>query len=209
MKTLEKGQDKISQICSVLRDETLEPAKKQAEEIIREARRQSEEIIAEAQRAADKLLENARAAIDQESKVFQSSMQQAVRQSLEALRQSIENKFFNEQLASEIELGSRSPELVAKLINAIVKALEKEGLSADLTAIIPNSVLPKEVNDLLLQDVLKMLKEKSVVVGNFAGGAKVKINKKQMTIDITEDALRELLASYIVRKDFRKMLFVS
>ena len=37
MKTLEKGQDKIQKICAILRDQTLEPAQKEAQEIIERA----------------------------------------------------------------------------------------------------------------------------------------------------------------------------
>lgn len=209
MKTLEKGQDKIKKICSVLRDETLEPAKKQAEEIVKEGQRQAEEIIAQAQVSAEKIIDSARTAIEQERNVFYSIMQQAAKQSLEALRQDIEKKFFSEHLQSVIEKNTQSADIIAKLVNAIVKALEKEGLSSDLTALVPNAVSPKEVNDLLLQDVLKTLKEKSVVLGNFSGGVRLKLNNKQMSIDITEDAIKELLANYIVRKDFRKMLFAD
>lgn len=209
MKTLEKAQDKMKQICNVLRDETLEPAKKQAEELVKEARKQADEILAEARNCAKKIVEDARKSIEQERGIFHSSMQQAAKQSLEALRQSIEIKFFNEQLETLIEGGTNSAEVVAKLINTVVKAIEKEGLSADLTAMVPKTILPKDVNTLLLQDVLRVLKEQSVVVGSFSGGARVKLNNKQMSIDITQDALKELLGSYVVRKDFRKLLFAE
>lgn len=207
MKTLEKGQDKIKKICSVLRDETLEPAKKRAEEIINDGKRQAEEIIAEAEKQAAKIIADARAAVEQERNVFHSSLQQAAKQSVEALRQSIERKFFNEHLQTIVEKNASGPDLVAKLVNAIVKALEKEGLSTDLTALVPSTLSPKEVNELLLQDVLKALKEHSVAIGGFAAGAQVRLDNKKMTIDITEQALKELLSGYVVRKDFRKMIF--
>lgn len=209
MKTLEKAQDKIQQICTALRDETLEPAKKQAEEIVKEAQKQADDIVVEAKSLAKKMLENARAEVEQERHIFHSSMRQAAKQSLETLRQNIESKFFNEQLESVIELGSQSSDVVAKLINAVVTAIEKDGLSADLTAIVPKSIQPKEVNDLLLHQVLRVLREESVVIGNFSGGAKIKLNNKQISIDITQDALKELLASYVVRKDFRKLFFAE
>ena len=207
MKTLEKAQDKIKKICDVIRDETLEPAKKEASQIIFEAQKQAEQIIAEAQKSAEQLHAEARKSIEQEKSVFQASVEQASRQSLESLRQSIENKLFSTHLTSIIEKSSSDPHLVANLINAIVKALEKDGLTADLTAIIPKTIAPRAVNELLLADVLNTLKDKSVTVGTIAGGAQVKLNKKQMTIDISEHALKELLSSYVIRKDFRKMIF--
>jgi len=207
MKTLEKGSDKIQKICAVLRDETLEPAQKEARAIIEKAEKQAEQIVKEAQKAANKLHVEAKAGLEQEYAVFQASLHQAAKQSLESLRQSVENKFFNDNLAATLEKSSGDPALVAALINAIAKALEKEGLNANLTAIVPKTIAPKQLNDLLLHEVLKSLKEGSVVVGNFAGGAKVRLNNKKVTIDISEEALKDLLGTYIVRKDFRKLVF--
>lgn len=207
MKTLEKGQDKISKICAVLRDETLEPAQKEAQKILEQAHQQAEQIIAEAQHRAEKMHKDAKAAIEQEQNVFQSSLQQGVKQSLETLRQAIEGKFFNENLSNVIEKNGAEPQLIANLINALVKALEKDGLAADLTAIVPKTVDARKLNELLLNEVLKNLKNKSVEIGNFKAGVQLKLSDKNMTIDISEDALRELLGTYIVRKDFRKLVF--
>lgn len=207
MKTLDKGQDKIKRICSVLREETLEPAEKEAQQIIAGAKAEAESIVAEGKASAEKLLQDARAAIEQERNVFNGSLQQAAKQSLESLRQSIERAFFNTQLSSIIEGNAADPQLVATLINAIAKALEKEGLSADLTALVPKTVEPRRVNELLMQDALKRLRGGGVAIGSFAAGAQVKVSGKNLTIDISEGALKELLSTYVVRKDFRKMIF--
>lgn len=209
MKTLDKGQEKIKKICEALRDETLEPAQKEAQDIIKAAHKQAEHILAEAQKKAESLQAGARASIEQERNVFQSSLQQAAKQSVEALRQSIEAKFFNEHLYEIIEKGAVDPQLIANLINAIVKALEREGVAANLTALIPKDISERQVNELLLKDVISKLREKSVVIGDFTGGAKVTLNNKRVTIDISQEALKELLGSYIVRKDFRKLVFES
>jgi V/A-type H+-transporting ATPase subunit E len=209
MRTLEKGQEKINKICSILREETLEPAKRQAADIIEEARKQAQEIIDEAKKNAETLIVEARTANEQERNVFNSSLQQAAKQSLESLRQEIENNFFNKQLDSLIEKGGDSPDLIAKLINAIVKALEKEGLSADLSALVPQIISPIEINNLLLKEVLNTLREKSVTLGKFSAGVQVRINNKNITIDMSEKALRDLLSTFVVRKDFNKMIFLA
>jgi len=209
MKTLEKGQDKIQKICAVLRDETLEPAQKEAQGIIEDAQRKAEQIISNAEKASKKLHEEAKAAIERERTVFLSTLQQAVKQSLEALQQSIENKFFSENLLSVIEKSTADPKIIANLVDAIVKALQKDGLDADLTVLVPKTMSPRQLNELLMQDVVKTLKEKSVVLGDFSAGVQVKLNDKRMTIDLSGSALRELLATYVARKDFRKFVFDS
>lgn len=209
MKTLEKGQDKINKICAVLRDETLEPAQKEAQAIIEKARQQADQLIAEAQQRTEKMHKDAKAAIEQEQNVFRSSLQQGIKQCLETLRQSIESKFFNENLSSIIEKGAADPQLVANLINAIVKALENEGLAANLTAIVSKTTDVRKLNELLLKEVVEKLKNQTLELGNFKAGVQLKLSDKNMTIDISDEALRELLGTYIARKDFRKMVFES
>lgn len=207
MKTLEKGQDKIQKICTALREETLEPAHKEAQRIIDAARLEAEQIVIAAKKSADQLHQEAKASIEQERNVFQSSLQLGAKQALEALRQSLEKNFFNTQLSSLLDKNAADPQLVATLINAIALAVQKEGLNADLSLIIPKSIEPRRINELLLQDAVKGLKDGGIINGTFAAGAQVKIKGKNLTIDISDAALKELLSGYIVRKDFRKMLF--
>lgn len=206
MKNLEKGQEKIEKICEVLRKETIEPAQKEASRIVEEAKKEANQIIEEAEKQANALIEKAKNDIEQERNVFHSSLLQASKQSLEALRQDIEHRLFNTQLDSLLQNETKDPQVIASLINAIVKAIEKEGISTDIEAVIPASVSPREVNQMLLDGVKKQLKQQSVNVGKFKGGAQVKILDKKMTIDISENSLMELLASF-VRKDFRKLIF--
>lgn len=208
MKTLEKGSDKIKKICDVLRHETLEPAKQEAQAIIEDAKARAAEIIAEAERQKQRIIDNAKVVIEQERNVFQSSLVQASKQSMEALRQIIEHKLFNDQLQALIDNSTSDPTIIAKLINTIVQAIEKEGLDVNLSAVVPRGVSVTEVNRLLLESVIKKLKEGGVTVGTFGGGLQVKLLNKKMTIDMTDAALKELVANY-VRKDFRKLLFAS
>lgn len=206
MKTLEKGQDKIKKICDVLRRETLEPAKHEAEDIIKEARLRADEIVAEGERQAQKLIEEARLAMEQERNVFHSSLTQASKQSLEALKQNIEAKLFNETLQESLAKHSSDPKVIAELINAIVKSVETEGLSKDLSAIIPQNVSSEAVSRYLARDVLEKLKNHGLALGSFTGGAQVKLLDKKLTLDISDKAITDFLKTY-VRKDFRKLIF--
>ena len=53
---------------------------------------------------------------------------------------------------------------------------------------------------------MKKLKEHSVVLGDFDGGVKVKYVDKNLTIDVSDETLMDLISRY-VRKDFRKLIF--
>ncbi len=207
MTMLDKGEDKIQEICDQLRKETLEPAKLKGEEIIANAKLKAAEIVRDGEEQVERMHATARAEIEQQRNVFQSSLNQAVKQSLESLKQGVE-ALFNEEYESIVTSEGAKPQAVANFITAIVHAIEKEGIDADLEAWIPKSVSPKEVAAFLGGQTLEKLKGKALSIGNFAGGAQVKLVGKNMTIDITDATLKELMASYI-RKDFRKMIFTN
>jgi V/A-type H+-transporting ATPase subunit E len=133
-------------------------------------------------------------------------LQQASKQAIEGLRQEIESRLFNEELQDVLEKQLSDPKVIADLINGIVAALEKDGLDVDFSAVIPKLVSKADVNTLLLDGIKKRLKGKPLELGQFFGGAQVKLHGKKMTLDLSDQALKELLSNY-VRKDFRKMIF--
>ena len=113
--------------------------------------------------------------------------------------------FLKSKLHNHVSQQTSDPKVVAKLVEVVIEAIEREGISADLSAIVCNSVSVKEVNAFLLDNMINKLREKSVVLGNFAGGIQVKLHDKQMILDISDEALVNLLNSY--RKGFRDLLF--
>lgn len=206
MKGLDTGKDKVKKICDVLRKETLEPAKKEAEEILSNAQGEAAAIIEAAQKEAARLHEETRKEIEKQRIIFQSSLAQACRQTLELLKQEIEEKLFNRELSALLAKQLQDPKVLHQLIDAVVGALEKEGTSADLSIYIPAAVPARAINDLLAANVLEKLKEKSVLLSGIAGGIEVKLHNQRLTIDISEATIREIVANYI-RKDFRDILF--
>lgn len=206
MKGIESGKDKVKKICDILRRETMEPAEAEAGQILRAAKEQAEQIISAAQKEAENIQLEARQDIERQKNVFQSSLNQACKQALDALKQSIEEKLFNQELGRMLTKHTQDPQVLANLIAAVVKAIDKGGLEADLSAYIPAAVPARAVNALLAKEVIEKLREKSVLVGPLTGGIEVKMHKDNITLDITDRALKELLASYI-RKDFRELVF--
>ncbi len=205
-KQLETGEDKIQQICDLLKVETLEPAKQEAAEIVEKARREAQQIIGKAEDQAKELIKQTHEKLEKERSVFHSALEQAAAQCFEALKQRIQNKLFDSELDSLIRQSASSPEIVGSIIQAIVKGLETEGMSAELSALIPENVSVDEVNRFLGDRILKKLAQNSVELGSFAAGAKVKLIDKKLTLDISDQVLKELLAGY-VRKDFRELIF--
>ena len=202
----ETSQEKIQKICDVLRRETLEPAKEESRRIIAEAEAQAVQIVHQAEQQAEKLHASAKQAIEQERNIFHSSLAQAAKQAVEALRQEIEQKLFNQELTNLVAEQSAKPEIVAQLVNSVVAAIDQRGISTDLSVDIPANVSKEQVIKALSQAVIKKLRNEGIVIGSFAGGIKVHMHDKNITVDLSDSALKELLAHY-VRKDFRELLF--
>lgn len=208
MDDLETGKDKIKKICEILKNESLEPAKLEAERILSEAQNQAHEILRAAEKKAKETMEVERKKIEKEKELFQLSMKQACKQTIESLRQEIEASLFNKEISTAVEKGTRDEKLTAEMILALVHAIEKEGLSADFSAVISKTISAEKVNKMLARDILDQLREKSVVLGDFAGGVQIKLHDKNLVLDLSDSALRELLGKYL-RKDFRALLFAS
>lgn len=206
MKGTDTGRDKVKKICDILRRETLDPAINEAQQIIDSAQEKAAEIIALSVKEAERMKEEARRDIEKQKNVFQSSLNQACKQAMEALRQNIEEKLFDRELARLITQHTSDPKVLAQLIDAIVKAVAKQGMEGDLSVYLPAAVPPRSVSTLLAHGILDKLKEKELLVGPLTGGIEIKLHKENITLDVSDAALKELVANYI-RKDFRELIF--
>lgn len=208
MQQTETGKDKVKQICELLRKETLEPAVHEAKQILEDAQKKGQQIVAEARDKAAKILADAEKEIEKKQAIFKASLNQGARQSIEWLKQEIEERLLNQNLAEQIAKATSTPQVLAKMVSAVVKAIENEGLETELSAIIPSAVDPRAVNELLGTEILNRLKEKSVILGSKKGGVEIKLHHENITIDLSDTALVELMTRYI-RKDFHQFFFAK
>lgn len=206
MRTLETGQERVQRICDELRRKTLEPAEQEAKQLIEAAHARADAIQKEAEALAAQRLEQVHKQIEQERKVAQTALKQAIIQAVETLRQQIEQHLFHQELHSLLAHTMNDSHLIANLINGIVKAIEKEGLAADLSIVIPRLVPAEAITRLLISQVANRLKDQPLELGEFAGGVQLKLQDRHLMIDISDRAVQELLSHYL-RKDFRELLF--
>ncbi len=203
---METGKDKIQRICDTLRKETLEPAQQEAREMLENARLQAEEIRRDAEEERKRRLQQADKEIEERKKLLHSSLQMACRQAVEELKGKIEERLFNRHLAEVVTREMKNPEVIGSILTAVFQALETHGFDESLTAVIPKQVTARSVSAFLAKGLLDELKEKPMQLGDFAGGAQVKMEGSRITVDLSDAALRELVASY-VRRDFRDLIF--
>ncbi len=206
MKGLETGKDKIQKICDTIRKDTLEPAKQEAREVVENAHIQAKEIVRLAQKQAEESLKAVSLAIEEKKKVFEASLQMACRQGIESLKQKVEEELFHRELFDLVVKEMGDPNTVAALLNSFMKSMESQGIEEDFIAVIPKSVTPRSISALLTAGALERLKKGAITVGDFAGGAQIQLKGRQITMDISDAGLRELIARYI-RRDFRELVF--
>lgn len=206
MKGLETGKDKIQRICDALRKETLEPAQQEVREIIENAHLQASEVVDSAKNLAKTMIENAEKEIEEKRKIFQVSLQLASRQGVERLKQLIEERLFHRELCDLVVREMGDPKIVASILNAFLQMVEEKGIEDDFVVQIPKSISPRSISSLLLEKGLNRLKENTISVGDFLGGVQIQLKGRQITIDISDHAVRELIALYI-RRDFRDLIF--
>lgn len=206
MNSLDTGKDKIKKICEILQNETLQPAKQEANTIIEQARNKAASIIADAHTKAQQIEQEAKVKVEKRQELFNQSLQTGFAGAKEKLRQEIEATLLKETFIPWVKEQTSHPDVAAKLITAIVEALQKEGTSANLSAVISDQIKPAEVNALLGEKIVALLKEKEVVVGSFHGGVKIKLHDEHLTLDLSDESIVELLVSYIA-KEFRDVIF--
>lgn len=206
MKGLETGKEKIQKICDALKKETLEPAKQEAREIVENAHLKAQEIVEEAKKEAEEKIHAAEKQIEEKKRVASASLQLACRQGIEQLKQTVEQEFFNRQLADLVAKEMADPKLIAHIINSLMRSLEEKGVEEDFVAIIPKEISPRTITALLANQVLEKLENQVVALGDFAGGVQISFKGRKVTIDISDVAVRELIAQYI-RRDFRDLIF--
>ena len=202
------AQDKLKQICDALREETLKPAEEEAGSIVHNAREQAKRIVEEAKEEAQRIIRSAEETADQTLKKGEAALVQAGKRSLENLKQAVETKIFRGSLGEWLDHVATDPEVSAKLVQALVQVVDTQGISGNLSAYIGKHVSARAVNEALGKEITSKLKEKGVSVGNFSGGAELKVEERNWVLDMSSEVLLDLLTRFL-QKDFREMIFQS
>lgn len=197
--------DKINQICLVLRQKTLEPAELEAAKILEDARLEANALIEQAKAECAKMRQDVEVEVVKEKQRLESSLRKATELSLETLRQEIEKALFNPALESLIAKPLQDPQMIARMIEALVQAAGKEGT---VQGVIPKEISPEEVVKHLCEEVRRRLTSETVAIGNFKGGAQLRLVDKRMVLEMSDSSLKDLVMTF-VGSHFRKFFFQS
>ena len=200
------GDQRLAAICQMIRNETLDPAKEEAEEIKHSAERDAARIRAEAKCQAERMLHDARTLLREEREAFDASIEQASRQVLSLLREKIEKTLFNSALDHYLSTELYDETKTTELLDLIIKQIQIEGLGGDLAIWLGNHLSKEKVISALSQEAVKKISAQAVFVGTHDVGVIVKIVDRHLALEITPEALKEMMSAFL-RPDFRTVLF--
>ncbi len=202
---LETADNKVKEICEMLRKETLEPAQNQAKKIIEDAENEAEELIRKAREEIHHLREKNKLELEKELKVHEGSIQLAISQGVSTFRQRIE-KMFSHELDLEIERDMGKEDVVAAAISLILGLIEKEGLGVNLSVMLPKHVDLAAICSKLKHDFSEKVRKAAIQLDDIKGGALIKLKDKKMSIELTDTAIKDLLASFVI-PELREKIF--
>ena len=201
-------QGKLDQLCRKLKDKTLEPALGEAQKIKDEAQLFAKSLIDQAHKERSQIIESAQAELDRQKKAFESALETAKGQVVSALQQEIETAVFNPEIKTLVVQELKDEKLLKKIIDALIvsskESSEKGELLRDL--MLSQGLSEETVAKVVSKKVLETLKGKVIQLPSIQGGAKLSIEEKNLTLDLSDEAIEELLFSYM-RKEFRDLVF--
>lgn len=84
--------------------------------------------------------------------------------------------------------------------------MEEKGVEEEFIAVIPKGISPRSLSSLIAEKIMERLENQVVALGDFGGGVQISLKEKQITIDVSDTVIREIIAQYI-RRDFRDLVF--
>lgn len=199
-------EERLISICQTVRTEALDPALKDAEEIRRLAESQKEAILAQAEKKAKELIAEAEKKVKETKLALHSSLEQASRQAIDLLKEKIEQSLFQPAVEKYLNIAMDSNKKSADLLEAIIVSIRQNGVFGDISAEIGKHLSKTVVAEEIAKEALTNIKNGEIRVGNHAWGVVVKVEKSHILIDVSDQAIRELLSGFL-RQEFRKLIF--
>lgn len=196
----------VERICKVLKSETIDPAKKEANEILNQAKMRAEEIIETAEKQAKEIINDSEQKVIDQRKIFVDEIKHIAKETIRKLHDEV-LQLFSKDFKQRIADSANNPNYIAKAIESILDALKKEGINANMEAYVSKHVAVESVAKELAVDVVKQLDDgKLLKVGDHAGGCSILIKDEQLSISLTEVQLNDILKDQ-VQHELETLLF--
>lgn len=213
MATKPKIQSGVDELIARLRDDGVNAGKDEAQRLMSDAQAKASSIVAKAKEEADAMIKDAREKIEKETKAAKASLKTAVRDT-ELMLESELKAGFSDHVKRLVSAELKDPEFMKVLILTVAgrttPALpEKEGFEV----LMPAAMLKKDqkgegmspkarkrLHDLVLGISGDMLRDGVEIKGDEAArpGLKIKLKDKDLEIDLTDNAIANVLLQYLL-----------
>ena len=200
------GDERLAAICQIIRNETLDPARREAEQILLEAQNEAERIKETAKQESEKLLQATRKKAEEEKNSLDAALKQASKQALDVLRQQIEKALLSPQLTALLEREFTDEEKTAHILDLIIENLRQEGVDSDLSVWLGDKLSKETVVKHLAKSSLEAISEQGIQIGPESYGLMLKIIDKHISLEITPRSVQDMVGTFL-RAEFRKILF--
>ena len=200
------GDERLAAICQMIRNETLDPAKEEAEHIKHAAEREAVHIRSEAKRHAEQMLHDTRTLLKDEREAFDASLEQAARQTVSLLKEKIERALFNPSFDRYLSSEFHDEKKTSELLELVIEQIKKEGLDGDLSVWLGKRLSKESILKNLSAEASEQISNNKLFAGEQNYGIVVKINDRHLSIEITPEGLKEMMSGFL-RPDFRSILF--
>lgn len=206
MRLLETGNDKVKKICDVLRKETLDPAKKEANMILDSAKAEADKIMKHAQEKAAHMIHDAEERLKKQEEVFKASLNLAFKQAIAKLKSDIQQKLFNKSLHQKISSDLNNSTLLAECLKSIFEALKQSGLETDAQIVLSSKFTQEQIAQAITHAGLDSLKNHIHADVEVSAGVKIRLENNHLTIDLSDETLEQIILTF-ASDTLKKLVF--
>jgi V/A-type H+-transporting ATPase subunit E len=203
----------VQELIGRLRDEGVKAGKEEAESVLQEARQQADQIVAQANAEADEIRDKARTEIEAERAASREAIQMAFRDTTLKLKSQV-MAAFSDHVRRLVSMELRDKDFLRQAILAIFGQATQEVAKDQPVEVLVSeelfvtdekgSRLTEEGKERLRHMVLgisgEMLREGVDLKpsGETNGGMRVRLVGEDLEIDLSDEALSELLLGYLI-----------
>lgn len=203
----------VQELIDKLKNQGVNEGQKQAEQIIKEAYNKASRILSQTQAEADKLLSETRHTLEIERKSSHEAIKTAFRDTEIALRSNV-REAFSAHLKRLVSLELEDKDFIKQLVLVIARVKTDEIAQASQAEILlPSKIFEtdengthlskegkKRMQHLVLGITEGMLREGIELKSSsdVKGGIKVRLTGKDIELDLTDEAITDLLLKYLL-----------
>lgn len=210
----------VQELIDKLKNQGVSEGQRQGEEIIKEAHNKASRILSQAQAEADKLLSETRRTLDIERQSSHEAIKTSFRDTEIALRSKI-REAFSAHLKRLVSFELEDKDFIKQLVLAIAGVKKDEITQAShAEVLLPSKIFETDENGTHLSEEGKkrmqhlvlgisdgMLREGIELISSteVKGGIKVRLTGKDIELNLTDEALTDLLLKYLLPR-FREIV---